>query len=147
MTRAVPLEFSDDSMVLFYGVELFFDSGTVRLWNGSHDAIIEGETYTGSGSLLTLSEIEETGEIAARGATVTLSGLDAGFVATALAENYQNRDARILFGTIVNNTFTAYTLFRGRMDVMTINEGAETATISLAIENRLIDLERPRISR
>lgn len=147
MTRAVPSEFSNDSMTLFYGVELEFDSGTVRLWNGTHDAIIEGETYTGSGSLLSISEVEETGEIAARGATVTLSGLDAGFIATALAENYQNRPARLLFGTITDNVYTAYTLFRGRMDVMSISEGAEEATISLTIENRLIDLERPRSSR
>lgn len=147
MSRSSPTGFLNDTMQLFYAVELEFDSGTVRLWNGTHDATIEGEVYIGSGSLLDISEVEETGEIAARGVTMTLSGLDAGFVATALAENYQNRPARILFGTISGATFSAYTLFRGRMDVMTINENAEQAAISVTAENRLIDLERPRSYR
>ena len=147
MARTYPSGFDDASMVLFYGVELEFDSGTVRLWNGTHDAVIEGETYTGTGSLLSISEVEETGEIAARGVSMSLSGLDNNFIYTALAENYQNRNARILFGTIENSTYTAYTLFRGRMDVMTISEGADSATITITAENALIDLERPRISR
>jgi hypothetical protein len=30
------------------------------------------------------------------------------------------------------------------MDVMTIAEGADTSTIQIACENRLIELERPR---
>lgn len=147
MARTYPAGFDNDSMYLFYAVELEFDSGTVRLWNGTHDAQIESNTFTGAGSLLSISDVEETGEIAARGVTMTLSGLDTSFVSTALAENYQNRHARILFGTISGSTYTAYTLFRGRMDVMTISEGAESATITLTAENRLIDLERARSYR
>lgn len=145
--RTSPAEFLDASMEVFYAVELEFDSGTVRLWNGTYDASIEGETYTGAGSLLSISEVEETGEIAARGANLSLSGIDNGFLSTALTEEYQNRPARVLFGVISGGVYSAYTIFEGRMDVMTITEGAETSTISLAIENRLIDLERPRSFR
>ena len=147
MARTYPAGFDNDSMELFYAVELEFDSGTVRLWNGTYDATIEGETYTGAGSLLSISEVEETSEIAARGVSMSLSGLDTSLISTALQENYQNRNARVLFGTISGSTFTAYTLFRGRMDVMTISEGAETATITVTAENALIDLERARSLR
>jgi len=145
--RVSPSGFLDASMEVFYAVELEFDSGTVRLWNGTYDATIEGETYLGSGSLLSFSEVEESGEIAARGITLSLTGIDSGFLATALGEDYQNRSARLMFGTIESGTFSAYTVFKGRMDVMTITEGAEFATIEITAESRLIDLERPRVFR
>lgn len=147
MARNYPSDFDNNSMVLFYGVELGFDSGTVRLWNGTHDAVIEGETYTGAGSLLSISEVEETSEIAARGVSMTLSGLDSSILSVALQENYQNRTARVLFGTVSGATYTAYTLFKGRMDVMTVSEGADTATVNITAENALIDLERARSIR
>jgi len=142
--RAAPSSFLNDSMEVFYAFELEFDSGVVRLWNGTYDAIIGGETFLGAGTLLGLSEIEETSEIAARGVSMTLTGVDPGYVAVAIGEDYQNRNASILFGTIDSGIFTAYTLFKGRMDVMTITEGADYATIEITAENRLIDLERPR---
>ena len=37
-----------------------------------------------------------------------------------------------------------YQVFAGRMDIMSIQEDGKTATISLQVENVLIDLERPR---
>jgi len=147
MTRAAPSGFSDDSMYLFYAVEFEFDSGTVRLWNGYTDAQIEGETYQAAGDLLNISNVEENGEIAARGASVTLTGLDTSLVSVVLSEDYQNRPARIMFGTIESGVYSAYTLFKGRMDVMSITEDGQTASIDITIENRLIDLERPRVYR
>jgi len=142
--RPAPTGFSDTALEVFYAIELAFDSGTIRLWNGTYDATINGNVFTGAGGLLGISEVEETGEIAARGVSMVLSGIDPSFVSIALQENYQNRLATILFGTIENGVTSAYTLFRGRMDVMTITEGADTATIEITAENRLIDLERPR---
>jgi hypothetical protein len=38
-------------------------------------------------------------------------------------------------------------LFVGYMDQMNISEEAETCTIALAVESKLIDLERPRVQR
>ena len=40
-----------------------------------------------------------------------------------------------------------YLVFDGRMDVMTIDDSGSTATVSLSVESRLIDLERPRLRR
>jgi muramoyltetrapeptide carboxypeptidase LdcA involved in peptidoglycan recycling len=40
-----------------------------------------------------------------------------------------------------------YELFAGFSDVTVITEQAETSTISIQSENRLVDLERPRIRR
>ena len=146
--RSSPSEFNQDSLAPFVAIDLDFDSGSVRLWNGYTDLDIDGDTFIGAGSFLSVSSVEETAEIAARGITMTLSGIDASLISVALAENYQNRAARVYLGAIQSDgTIQSYQVFAGRLDVMTIEEAADTATIAVTAENRLIDLERPRIRR
>lgn len=146
--RLAPSEFSQDSFAPFMAVELLFDSGAVRLWNGYEDLTIDSDTYIGSGNLMQVSGVEETGDVAARGITITLSGLDTSIISIALSENYQNRTARIYLGAIQSDgTVQSYQMFGGRLDVMSIEESGETATVAVTAENRLIDLERPRIRR
>ena len=81
-------------------VELLFDSGAVRLWNGLTDLVYSGETYTGTGSLLSVSTIEDTADISARGVTISLSGISASNISLSLDEKYQNRTANVYFGII-----------------------------------------------
>lgn len=146
--RSAPSEFSQDSFAPFLAVELNFDSGILRLWNGYEDLTIDGASYTGSGDLLQISGVEETGDVAARGVTMTLQGISSSIISVALQENYQNRTARIYLGAIqADGTIQSYQVFGGRLDVMTIEENGDTATIAVTAENRLIDLERPRIRR
>jgi hypothetical protein len=38
-------------------------------------------------------------------------------------------------------------IFSGYMDQMNIEDGADTATIEMRVENKLIDLERARVAR
>lgn len=147
MSRTIPTDFTATEVSLFLAVKMEFNGGDVLLWNGYEDVSISGETYIGAGDLLSISDVEETGEIAARGISVQLNGLDPAIVAVALGDNYQNRPVTVLFGAIESGVFTTTTLFRGRMDVLTINESANTAIIELTAENRLIDLSRPRTYR
>jgi len=147
MSRNSPANFANDEVNLFLATKLEFDSGTVRLWSGYQDATIGGDLYTGAGSLLSIGNVEESGEISARGTAIALTGIDASLISIALQENYQNRAATVLIGTLDSGVFSTYTLFKGRMDVMEIDEGAETASIRVTAENNLIDLERPRSTR
>jgi hypothetical protein len=148
MTRSgVPSGFSDASFVGFFAVELEFDSGTLRLWNGYSDLTIGSDTYTGSGDIINISAIEETGEIGAKGVSMSLSGISSSILSLALTENYKNRIANIYIGTIAGGTVSSYKVFSGRMDVMSISEEGETCNVSLTAESRLIDLERPRVRR
>lgn len=130
----------------FFAVELLFDSGALRFWTGVGPRTINGNEYLGTGSLLGISEIRETAEIAAAGATLTLSGIPSELLSMALSEPYQNRPCRIHFGMVGDEADMAE-VFSGRMDQLTIEEGAETSTIQLSVENRLVDLERPRVRR
>lgn len=139
----------DDEVVKpFFAIEMFFDGDTVRAWTGVGDATIDGNTYSGTGRLLDISQIEETSELAARGATVQLTGVDSSLLSLAIQTPYQGRVCNIYFGIASGTTYSNLTqIFSGYMDEMNISEGPETATIELKVENRLIDLERQRIRR
>lgn len=148
MSRSgTPTGFNNDELTAFMAVELFFDSGTVRLWNGIGDLTFNSNTYSGTGQFLNISSIEESAEIGAKGVTLGLSGVDPTILSYALNENYQYRDINIHVGTIDGGVVSTYQIFSGRMDVMTIEEQGETCSISVSAENRLIDLERPRVRR
>jgi len=130
--------------VLLYEAE--FDSGTTRAWNGIGDLTAFSNTFTGVGSLISVSPLEETYEVKATGFTVTLNGVLADNVSDALTEDYQNRTLTVYLGFLSSGSLVAnpLVLAKGFMDVMTIDEGGETSTISITCETRLIDFERPR---
>ncbi len=129
-----------DTVSVYYAVELFFDSGTVRLWTGIGNKSISGNVYTGTGSLLSISAIEETSDLGAKNATIMLSGIDSAIVSIALTEPYQGRNCKIYLG--VDGITDVVTLFSGIMDVMTIEDSGETSTIVLTVESKIISLDR-----
>lgn len=149
MSRSgAPAGFNNNEVMPFFAVKLEFDSGTLRFWNGYQSITIESEDYLGAGSLLGISEIEETSEIKAAGAAVILSGISTDIISIALTENYQNRNATIFTGTLTEDyTVSSYAVFKGLMDTMQIAENGSTARVELNLENRLITLERPRTLR
>ena|SRR6056297_3258541 len=88
----------DDAVIEpFFAVEFDFSSGPVRVWTGVGEATIDGNTYTGTGTLLGISSVEETSEIAVRGVTLTLTGVPSEVISLALQEPYQGRVAKILW--------------------------------------------------
>lgn len=136
----------DEVLQPFFAVDLEFDSGTLRLWTGVGAKVIDGNTYTGAGNFLQVSEMRETAELRASGVTLSLNGIPSNVLSLALQEPYQERPARVYFGLIGQQTAMSE-VFTARMDQMTIEEGAEVCTIQLSIENVLIDLERSRVLR
>ena len=129
----------------YYAVELQFEGSTLRLWTGLGDRTINSNTYTGTGNLLEISGLEETGDLTAIGTNLTLSGLDSGIITYALTNDYQGRLCRIYWGVLGVNAVVE--VFSGFMDRMTIRDEAESASISLSVESRLITLERPNVRR
>lgn len=169
----VTLENIEDGVVYpFFAVELLFDgNNTIRMWTGQGTLVLEdGTEWVGLGSLLDISTIEETAEMAVKGATITLSGVSSEALSLALSEPYQGRVCNIYFGTFsvgkvlqeggsfillqdgskiqLESTSTGFNqLFSGYMDQMNISDGGDTCNIELMVENRLIDLERARVAR
>ena len=82
---------------------------------------------------------------------MSLSGIPSALISTALGQIQQGRLCQIWLGLLAPATGALisdpYELFAGFSDVTIITEQADTATIAIQVENRLIDLERPRIRR
>ena len=163
---------SQDVVYPFFAVELKFDGDNVlRLWTGQGTLVLDdGTNWVGTGNLLNISAIEETSELAVKGATLTLSGVPSEVLSLALSEPYQGRVCNIYFGTFSHGNLlqesSSYILlqdgsrinlqttdkgfneiFSGYMDQMNIEESGETSTIQLLVENKLVDLERARVAR
>ena len=132
------------------GIELEFSDGTLRMWNGYGNITMTAggasKTFNGAGDMLGISEIEESSTLSMSGVTLTLAGIKSSIISTALGANYTNRKGAIylgLFDTSNNVIADVYTIFKGNMDVMNIQEGADTCVITLKLESRLITFEKP----
>ena len=178
MSRTLPSgmqsEIIKEVVYPFFAVELYFQSETVRLWTGYGELEYppeSGTTYLGAGTLLNISSVEETTEIEAKGASITMSGIPSTLLSLALSEPYQGRLCRILFGmsipnaslisqasqelitqdlfelSVQNGGTNLVEIFSGELDQMNIVEEAESCTISVTAENVLIKLERPTVRR
>ena len=162
---------SEDVVYPFFATELRFDDNIIRMWTGQGTLVLEdGTEWIGLGQLLSISSVEETSEMSVKGATITLSGIPSNLLSLALSTPYQGRIAKIYFGTFLRDSLLQETgnyillegggrinlesmsqgfneLFSGYMDQMNIEESGETSSIELAVENKLIDLERARVAR
>jgi len=161
-----------DVVYPFFAVELRFDGDNLlRMWTGQGTLVrADGTQWVGLGTLLNISSIEETSEMAVKGASITLTGIPSETLSLAISQPYQGRVAKIYFGTLtqgkllqeggdyillqdgsriaLQDTSAGFNeIFSGYMDQMNVEEGAETSTIELMVENKLIDLERARVAR
>lgn len=124
-----------------------FASGVVRLWTGFGDLVWDGKTWSGGGSLLGVSPMEEVSGVVAAGATVSLAGVRPDLIQIAIDEARQGLPGRAWFG-LLNDAGQVIAdpaqLFVGRLDVPNIDADGSSVVISVSYENRLIDMDRPR---
>lgn len=125
-----------------------FKTETVYLWSGMGNIDWNGRTWLGVGTLAKVSEIKETADVASNGISVSLSGITDEYVSLVLSEVSQGKTCSVWFnfldddGSVVGDSDAT---FAGLLDVPTIEDTGTTATITISYENRLRDLEHPRI--
>jgi hypothetical protein len=137
----------DDAVIYpFFAVDMDFDTAPLYVWTGYGDLAIGGKTYIGVGSLISISSIQETTEMDAKGASLSMSGIPSSFLSLALSEPYQGRECRIYFG-VTDSPSDYVEVFSGELDQMMIEENADTCTVQVTAENILIKLERPVVRR
>ena len=143
---AISSRLGADAQQMFFAVKAEFDTDDIRVWTGTDDITVNSETYTGAGTLLAISGVEEDLELKSSGLSISLSGMDSTVLNYALTENYQNRPITIFLGFQMggsNESAGELTLFKGRMTSLQINDTPEGATVTIDCENRLVDLDRP----
>ena len=137
-----------------YFVRMQFDSSdspaVLNIWSGVGDLAFGGNTYTGVGDLLGISEIKETSDMSAAGINVSLSGIKSSFLAIAKNHEYQGRPLTVFLGAFNSSgalIADPVILFSGFMDTMTISENGEYSTLKVSVENKLIAFERSKVRR
>ena len=153
MPRSIGTDFQaqldSSSLEPFYAVSIGFSPDNLNLWTGYNDITFDSKTFQGSGDLMNISEVIETGEIIASGVKIVISGLPTSVISEVLTENAQGVNVDVYFGVLKTQSNatvvvdTPYKLFGGFIDTMSISEDIGTATITFAVENKLIALERP----
>lgn len=126
----------------------FNDAGTletVYLWSGLGSVVWNGQTWIGLGSLLGITTSEEGATVEAKGITLTLSGIDVSLLADVLQEFQVGLPVQVWMGLFDNASppnliADPITTWAGRIDQPSVDVAAETATISIACETRLIEM-------
>ena len=140
------LRLTQDYQEIKFAIKAEFDTDDILLHTGGGNLVIGGETYEGAGTLLAISDIEDSKELKSSGVTFQLSGMNAEVLGYALTENYQNRPITMFLAFCSGGTdhVDSYiTIYKGRMVQIDISDDINGATITLQTENRLIDLRKP----
>ena len=141
------LRLAEDHQNLVFDLKLDFDTAEILLHTGMGELVISGQTYEGAGTLLSISDIEDSADLKSAGVTFSLSGMNMEVLGYALAENYQNRIATLKMAFLSGGTDHVQgvmDIYSGRMMQININDNPQSgATITVQTENRLIDMRRP----
>ena len=113
------------------------------MWTGYGPVSWNGLIWQGVGSLGSITTIEEGSTVEAKGITLTLSGMDATLVGDVLGEFAVGLPVTVWFGLFDGNQVlipSPIVSFAGRMDQPTLTFGGDTASVSIACESRLLDM-------
>ena len=124
-------------------VEAHFTSGPIYVWSGIGPIAWNGQTWTGVGSLGSVSTIEEGTTVAAKGITLRLSGIDASLLTGILLEFQVGLPVIVSFGLFDDSGALIpdpVCCFAGQMDQPTLDVDGTTATIAINCENRLVEM-------
>lgn len=133
-----------------YLLDMEFTSGSLYLWTGSGDLAFGSNTYVGVGDLLSIGSVQESADLTANGATVSLSGVKTSLLNLARDEPYQGRPLTIRLGAFDDNgdiIASPVIMFSGFMDVMTISDSGDTSAITVTAENKLIAFQQTAVRR
>lgn len=76
-------------------IEMQFSSGTVYLNTGAQDISWGGQLWEAVGGLLTIGGVESSGDSAAQGVELKLSGVDQSVLGALMTNNYRGRIVRV----------------------------------------------------
>lgn len=148
MTSAYETALTAD--VLHLAVLLYLDlsSGALRLTSRATPITWDGHTWAGGAAFTQLQPLEEGVVPRAEALAVVLSGINAAYVASIMTEHYQGRAAKVWVALLdANQAVIADPLlvFHGRIDEPTVEMSGSDASITLTLESRWADWDRPRV--
>lgn len=125
-------------------VKAEFDDGNVLLWSGLGEVSYDGETYTGAGNLLEISAVKETVNFEAAGTAFRLTGIPSEYVSLVLSQKSRNRPVTVFLGLYTAGNWEISPVFKGRMDVMSLEYDGTTATATVTAESDIVLLRNQK---
>lgn len=123
--------------------ELTFRSGVARVWTGIGDLSFAGNTFKGVGGLGSIGTITENTTVEAAGTSVSLNGIDPTLYADCMSDIVTGQPASIWLACLNGNSVVGSTLlFSGQIDQPLVTEGPDDISITLNLENKLVNLQR-----
>lgn len=147
ITPAFQAALSEGVVIPAILINIEFSGSELWLWNGIGDLVFNGDTYLGNGWFQGFGSVKEEGDLTPQGIDITLTGIPSSLVSLILSQSVQNKFGRLYLGfldnsgAIINDPFLMY---EGNLDVPQLVEDANGPIIRISIENRLLDLDRPR---
>jgi len=130
--------------------QMQFGDNTVACWSGIGPLTWNSITFTGVGGLASVSTISEDSTVEAQSVSISLTGIPSTLMSEILYEVRVLGTVSIwlaLFdntGTLISTPVCSY---QGKMDVPSIEDNGQTCTVSISLENVLVDLNRPCFRR
>lgn len=132
----------------FVTMEFTTTVSTIRFWTGIGELVVGGNTYLGSGDLISISPIEDNDDLTAAGITVNISGASIDAISLSLNELRTGQEGSLKLGAFDDSgtvIVSPKTMFRGRLDkVAIVDSDPEKPILSLGFESKLIDFKRAR---
>jgi hypothetical protein len=140
-SHVVPVVFAQIDFAVD-NVQRYCTAGASIAWNGY--------TWLGTGGLVNIEPIRETGAIESVGLRVTMSGVPSNLISLALVGEFQGRPITLWLGLLDSAGAligTPVAEYAGRLDTMTIVEGEQSATIALTVESEMAALMSAAVRR
>ena len=122
-----------------------FQTHTVYITNGGFDVTYDGNVYIALGQFLSVSDIQETGDLQVNTVNIGLSGIPSDILNLFFNYIYTNRRVvvRRAYFNEINLLIGAITIFDGRMDKPVVQDDPNSSTV-VAVEcrNQWADFER-----
>jgi hypothetical protein len=130
-------------------LDLTLKSGVAYVWSGVGNLIYNGNTYLGVGSFGQVGDIVEGVEVRADGTTVSLSGVDSTLLNDCLNDIQLGAPVTLWLAVVSEGQLVGapYALYVGTVDKPTVPIRPDVLTITLALENRMLNLQRPTMRR
>lgn len=131
-------------------VSVQFRSNTVYAWTGVGNLAWNGVTWQGLGKFLAISQVAESSTVEAQGLTLTLSGVADDLLSDGLTEVQPGLRCEIYLAlfdpsqALIPDPLLCYA---GLVDQPTMDISTKENTLTLAIENRLADMQRSQNQR
>jgi hypothetical protein len=129
----------------FFMATLQFRTSIQKLWTGTGNLTVDGQVFNGVGSFASVGTISEGTDVTAQGTTVTLSGIDPILLGESMTDIQPGLQALLWLGLMTDTGVligTPYQVFSGIIDKPSISVGADTMSITLNLESRMIDFQR-----